>query len=185
MKHYLIYFPVLAMLVWGGCNRCEDPANPECKNYDPCYGQGTVSAEFTTEEGSTFWPHRLPVFRSVLASNRLVLRAVQELDSYEWQVGAEPTPRTGREITVSFGWVAYGRVPIRLIARGTPNLACDPDDDGIDTVTREIMVLDREESPISGRFFGRHTHLPAEQGFEVEIKVRPAIPYMDSLTYPA
>ncbi|MDX2284411.1 MAG: hypothetical protein NW241_09625 [Bacteroidia bacterium] len=185
MKNHLICLPVLALLAWGGCKPCDDPANPECRNYDPCYVQGAVSAEFTMEEARNFWPERLPIFRSVSASNWVVLRAVQELDSYEWQVGTEPAPRTGREIAVSFGWVAYGRVPIRLIARGAPNLACDPDDDGIDTVTREIMVLDREESPISGRFRGRHTHLPAEPDFEVEIRLRGPIPYMDSVPVPA
>ncbi|MDX1906977.1 MAG: hypothetical protein SF053_08060, partial [Bacteroidia bacterium] len=95
MKKYLICLPVLALLVWGGC-KCDDPTNPECKNYDPCYVQGAVSAEFTMEESHTFWPDRMPIFRSVSANNRVVLRAIQELDSYEWQVGTEPTPRTGR-----------------------------------------------------------------------------------------
>lgn len=27
-------------------NSCCDPTNPECPNYDPCYGQSPVTAEF-------------------------------------------------------------------------------------------------------------------------------------------
>ena len=185
MKNLLLLTALLGLLAWSGCKRCDDPSNPECRNYDPCYVQGPVSAEFSMwEKAGLGWPEALPIHRSVSARNRLILRAEQELDSYEWYIGDEAEPRTGPEVVVSFGWVPRGRIPIRLIARGEPNLACDPDDDGIDTVDKEVFVLDFEDLPIAGRYRGRHTHRIGEKPFEVEILRMAEWRYLDTTQFP-
>ncbi len=186
MNKTLLYAIGLAMLLamaTSGCDRCDDPANPECRNYDPCLVQGAVSAEFEMFEKHLFWPEELPVNGKISAGNSVILRARQELDSYEWYVGQELNPRLGKEVEVSFGGVPYNRIQIRLVVKGTPNLACDPNDDGIDTVIRNLEVIDPELLPISGKFKGRHQHIQ-EEDFVIEIRLRPNRPYMDSVPPP-
>ena len=42
------------MLCFNGCKKdtiCNDPTDPNCKNYDPCYGKTPVSADFGIYEG--------------------------------------------------------------------------------------------------------------------------------------
>lgn len=173
------FIPFLLLLVFTGCKPCDDPTDPECKNYDPCYVQGAVSAEFSMQEKGFGWFESLEITNSVSANNNLILVAEQELESYEWQIGTEPNPRLGRTSTVYFGGTPYEKIAIRLIAKGTPNLACDPLDDGIDTLTKEIQVVKYEELPISGKFKGRHVHLPNEEEFEIEIRLRPEPPRMN------
>jgi len=170
--------------IWSGCQRCDDPADPACRNYDPCYEVGPVSAKFNMFEKTRGWHDRLPIHKTLNAWNSLILEAEQELDSYEWYVGDEATPRTGRTITIQFGGNPYGRIPIKLIVKGKPNLACDPNDDGIDSVQKEVFVTSVDDLPIQGRFKGRNTHLPDETPFEVEILIMPEWKYLDTTYYP-
>ncbi len=30
--------------------KCTDPSNPECSNYDPCWGKSELSSDFAIEE---------------------------------------------------------------------------------------------------------------------------------------
>jgi hypothetical protein len=179
----LILVVGFAAFTTSGCKRCDDPSDPDCKNYDPCFVQGAVSAEFELFEKGFGWPDQLPVRRQINACNSVILRAKQELDSYEWYIGSELNPRTGRQVTVSFGCTPYGQIPIRLVVKGPPNLICDPNDDGIDTLVRDLFVLRSDSLPISGKFRGRHQHIQEEE-FVVEIRLRPNRPYMDSIPPP-
>jgi hypothetical protein len=48
---YLFALIIVSTLVLQSCkDYCEDPSNPECCNYDPCYNQGSTSAHFIIEE---------------------------------------------------------------------------------------------------------------------------------------
>lgn len=181
---FTVLFALFLAAASMGCNRCDDPANPECRNYDPCFVRGAVSAEFEMYENSMWWPEQLPVDSQINSCNALVLTAKQDLDSYEWQIGTEPTPRMGRTVTVTFGCAPFNRIAIRLIVKGQPNLACDPDDDGIDTVMKYVAVRPFDSLMIAGRFKGRHTHIQEEEDFVVEIRMRPDRPYMDSVPPP-
>ncbi len=169
---------MLLAMAASGCDRCDDPTNPECRNYDPCLVQGAVSAEFEMFENGFGWPEQLPVVGQINSCNTLVLTASQDLDSYEWLIGLEPTPRLGRTVTVTFECTPFNRIAIRLIVKGQPNLACDPNDDGIDTVIKYVAVRPSDSLMIGGRFRGRHTHIQEEDDFVVEIRMRPDRPYM-------
>ena len=43
------YYLLILALLWAGCKEddeeeCFDPTNPECSNYDPCYGNEPTAA---------------------------------------------------------------------------------------------------------------------------------------------
>jgi len=50
MKNLLLFTALLSLLAWSGCKRCDDPTDPECENYDPCYVANPLSPDFSIEE---------------------------------------------------------------------------------------------------------------------------------------
>ncbi|MEM6265546.1 MAG: hypothetical protein AAGI38_23795 [Bacteroidota bacterium] len=182
-KYFLLLLVGLCLMCWSGCKNCDDPTNPECDNYDPCMLNPVISAEFTMEEGSWVWPDNMEIHQTLNPGFTLFLTANHEADHYEWWIGQEVEPRTGRDAKVTFGGYPYGKLLITLIAKGTPSLVCDPNDDGIDTVTKEIEVADWRRMPILGRYKGNHIHTPEDE-FTIEVLISAEPPYMGMDTIP-
>ncbi len=78
-------------------------------------------------------------------------------DELEWIIGNDPQHRFGKQIYVQFfsADVSGLTIPITLIAKKEPNLLCNPNDDGIDTLTRNIY-FDPAPSNIYGHFLGNN-----------------------------
>ena len=95
--------------------------------------------------------------------------------SYEWRVGNDPRVFTQKSFGLGFNTAnLYGTVPVRLIARRPPNLACFAKDDGVDTLTKSLTIVPYAlaTSPILGRFRGANLDAPADT-FTVRILVEP------------
>lgn len=175
-------------LTTSGCKRCDDPGDPECKNYDPCYGQTEVSAEFDMFEvvhSSSTMDWEVEVTTGKLAHRR-PLRLVG-LDSgevsHEWIIGLEPTARKGQTQVVPF-WNWRGTVKITHIVTGPPRSDCFPDDDGIDTVVKTIEVLDYDENlPIIGTYRG-YLELDPEHIFDIEVLFNPDWNWIEVMNLP-
>ena len=83
-------------------------------------------------------------------------------ESYQWLVGNEATPRTGKRIAVGFTKSVVPESPIKVtcIAKKKPDSNCFPNDNGVDTVTRFIYFFDPEsdkkqhQPPIFGKYYG-------------------------------
>lgn len=69
------------------CDRkCHDAGNPDCENYDPCYGKQRTSAAFKIEENvGEMWIEG----DTVEGGNMVRFTALQDADSFIWQLGAE------------------------------------------------------------------------------------------------
>lgn len=89
--------------------------------------------------------------------------------SYQWLVGAIDQ-RTGQTIVVDFDKKTLGAIPVRLIAKRPPNLACFPKDDGVDTLTKVLTLMPWRDprAPIYGKFQGANKDTPADT-FSVRI----------------
>jgi hypothetical protein len=54
-----ILYPILSLVVFAAmvlnsCKKecpCTDPSNPQCENYDPCYGKKTINTFFKVRPG--------------------------------------------------------------------------------------------------------------------------------------
>ncbi len=161
MKKLIPLFLALGMLVWQGCKRCDDPTNPECENFDPCWdAQPLQAADF-----KMWQPLRLdytaPVYDTVFMNKTLVLEADSGYESYEWTIGLDTTKRHTRLEPVEF-YAPYGRIDITLVVRWTPDTLCYPEDDGVDTVQKTIYVVDVKELPIWGSYHGYATSAPED-----------------------
>lgn len=148
----LITCSMAGILTWAGCKEeppCNDPTNPDCANYDPCYGKKPVTADFEMSQGWTIVPPRqveewIPdvAFRRGLIGFKPV--GYDEKDTtvkYTWLLGSEVIHEYHFER--SFIDTKEREIPITLIVEKKPDLSCFPEDDGKDTLTKLIKLVDR------------------------------------------
>lgn len=100
-------------------------------------------------------------------------------DEVEWIIGTDPTHRYGKQIYVQFfsNDVKGSTIPITCIVRKTPNLLCYPDDDGVDTIVRNVY-FDTAAPNHSGHFLGHNQDESPSDTFEVWIKPPTFSPYI-------
>lgn len=92
-------------------------------------------------------------------------------DSLRWIVGNHPEQFTTNEFSLFFNEDFAGEtIPVTLIAQKSPNLVCNPFDDGIDTLVRYLYVKPFDSTKV---FFGKFSGYNIEDGandlFEIEL----------------
>lgn len=79
---YFILSLLVAGLFFNACKKdtiCNDPANPSCKNYDPCFDKTPVSADFKifenvgsiANEADTLWINNPIIFKPINRNNTI------------------------------------------------------------------------------------------------------------------
>jgi hypothetical protein len=142
------------------CKRCNDPSNPDCKNYDPCYGKTAASADFDIFErnrwkGGANW---IEVKSDTIIYGAFgVFRAKQNPDNdieYNWKIGFMEQEFTEPEVRLIFGNEVFGQtLPIRLITTKKQDQTCITNPKELrDTVTKFLHIT----SPMRSRIFGKY-----------------------------
>lgn len=151
MKNTIITMLLLgAVVLLGGCP--EEPIKP-----DPCAGVVATSADFTIKEMLDGLKIEAD---TILPYNTVEFSAKYPADEYEWKVGLDDRTWTTKTFTLDFHGFS-GSVNVRLIAkRKTINKECTPDDDGIDTVTKTLVVI--VKPAIVGSFRGANIENPLD-----------------------
>jgi hypothetical protein len=144
---------------------CLDPTNPDCDNYDPCYGKTLPSAKFIMEEGGMReWQNgqQVEIFYpdSVFQGFGIRFRSeLTDLDKYQhtWYVGSEVFENVATPPYRNFGSVPRPQnITISHVIEYTPDLQCFPDDDGKDSVAQTFrLIADYRELQTYGKFQGR------------------------------
>ena len=149
--------PALALLgsalLWAGCSHdapAPDPclgtrANPLSFRFLENYGTPTPDTAFTKQTIS-FEAPRAPY------------------TAYQWQVGNDPRSFTQRKLSLYFPEAANGTYAVRLIATRPPNRQCFAKDDGVDTLTQVLTLVNRSQqrAAIYGKFLGSNTDTPRD-----------------------
>lgn len=146
VQKLLILLPLVLLLT--ACPE-DDPVKP-----DPCEGKKPVTAEFEIIEGSPI--NKIQLINqddTVMSINRVTFKAIGNYDSYRWRLIDDPRIFSGQQHVVQFD-EPYGKITVELIVQGKPNLQCFPDDDGIDTLYKDIFVKDRFQTSIYGNYKG-------------------------------
>jgi hypothetical protein len=155
------------------CNRCkeecDDASNPECPNYvapvDPCSGLSPVSADFTisaraSSAGAGY--HKIIEIDGKVYSNKLViLHALEEGASYKWVLGLDTIYDQSYEFTFPDNFIGQ-TIPIKLIVTKTPNSACFPQDNGMDTLIQYMQVIDGCDASYQGVYYGAWDDAPLD-----------------------
>lgn len=155
-------------------NPCCDASNPECANYDPCFGRtDAVSADFRTEKR-----------RSLSLTRSLILQAdtffaggdvyfVAEdsnAESYEWKVGSDSRTFIDQEFFLRFDCPSslYQDIYVQLITERLSDSICTNTDLLRDTVRKMIYFIKEIESPVFGKYRGYLKNDPSTQ-FDIDI----------------
>ena len=100
-----------------------------------------VSADFVMEELTTPNPNFVQYTSTdtIYADKNVRFRALENDAEYTWIIGSEVIHE--QEVTRYFGTDLSGDViPIQLIVKKKANTICFPNDDGVDTVTKYLVV---------------------------------------------
>jgi hypothetical protein len=155
----------------GSCTYCSEPTNPQCPNYDPCYGIGPVTAQFDAFErlGASASLNKFIITSDKFLNNVIKFEAKELGANYSWTIGTE-TLNT-RSVVRSFtNENLIGQIiPVTLVVEKTPNLSCNPNDDGRDSLTRYFEVLGRCGTLLKDTFVGVWKETPMDT-FEVSIR---------------
>jgi hypothetical protein len=155
----------IGMLV-NGCKEdcpCDDPTDPVCENYHPCFGQDTINTFFKVRPGDRGfgppeeWCDLIACDTFNASSVRFDIPDGNPTNStYEWQIGSEAETRKSEGFEVDFsdylrdnGWEAW--ISVTLIIRTPMNECLKSEEETVKTVTRELFFT---EEQIAGLFLG-------------------------------
>lgn len=165
----LITAMVCSLLFTTGCRHCDDPTNPDCGNYNPCYGVSDVASfecsEYFDENTDLLVKCDTMVFNGASSS---IFKSNRDYLTYDWQIGSDTNLRHGKTFAITFN-KSFGTIPVTLIGKRAPNPKCIPNDDGVDTLTKLITIVDWKASPLIGRYTGSLVSNPKDT-FTIEIK---------------
>ena len=135
---------------------CKDPTNPKCGNYDRCYGKKPVTADF--EIGLSENPSVITPFSGMFEEDTIFPKGVLRFRAkikgakYTWKLGSETIYDSA--FSRLFVNVSYGRYKVTLIIEKEPDLACFPEDDGRDTLTRYFHIVESCKLQTTGSYKG-------------------------------
>jgi len=105
-----VLLAVLAGAVLAGCRDdddapCSDATNPECPNYDPCFGNEPTAAFKMRGTSVSFSVSENLVAEwcdTIFNSGVEFVADMENADSYEWYIGTEIEPRSDRSFKLGF-----------------------------------------------------------------------------------
>ncbi len=147
---------ILLLVTVGSCKkRCQDPSNPECENYNPCYGKAPVTASMIMDQSlSAFWFEEdfyetgdtlFPLLFSYIR-----FRNNASNTQATWILGKDTV--IGQQVERHFKSLPYGAYPVTLIVKGSADSSCFPKDDGIDTITKYVYTIPICQLNVFGTF---------------------------------
>jgi hypothetical protein len=152
---YLVILLVGVAFVLNSCKEdcpCTDnPTNPECDNYDPCWNKQPVTGDFEiSQQPVTFYPDYigdwhpdLKFFRGLIGFRPVNFIEGDTSVKYTWLLGSEVVHDYYLERDFSdTRQTGENNIPITLIVEKEPDLDCFPLDDGKDTITKYIQLVE-------------------------------------------
>ena len=152
---HTVRLPALALLgsalLWTGCRK-DTPVKPAP---DPCVGTKANPLSFRFLEN-----YGTPTPDTAFTKQTISFEAPgAPYTAYQWQVGSDPRSFTQRKFSLYFPEAMNGTHAVRLIATRPPNTRCFAKDDGVDTLTQVLTLVNRtqQRAAIYGKFQGSNT----------------------------
>ncbi|PGH40437.1 MAG: hypothetical protein CRN43_03040 [Candidatus Nephrothrix sp. EaCA] len=157
---------------------------------DPCAGLKPISADFKFYQkfigiDSIFYIDTVIMNpdRNIYIPEKVWLIANEEKATYRWELEDYPKNNTTKSFFLDFDQ-PFGNIEVKLIVTKEPNTSCFPNDDGADTVTKTLVVLDgsKFKYAFEGTFTGCLTDNPSDI-FDITIVNLGAPPQRDYKGY--
>jgi hypothetical protein len=163
---------VLSFFGLQSCEKCDNPCNAECENYDPCCGKTPASASFkiyevigaSDEIRNNFELSDLAT-DTIVYTNFALFKADSEADYYEWSVGNDPRVWNTREFTLRFGKPHYTPIKVTLKVFKKDDESCFSNVPDTSIFTRSLYTAPKEDSKTLGRYEGRLGREPNRDNF--------------------
>lgn len=154
LKFLMLLLGFIAFMMLQSCKEncpCDDPTNPTCENYDPCWGKDTINTFFKVRPGDNGFPppeewcDLIPCDTFNASSVRFdIPEGNPENSTYEWQIGSEAEPRKGKGFEVDFSdYLIAGKwetwISVSLTIRTPINDCLENPKNTLVTVTRELF----------------------------------------------
>ena len=143
MKKLLLILPLLLLLYIVACKKEQPQMVNEVTN--PCDCAHEVSADFLMEEEGKYQGSLTPLYKTetdtMYSERPLLFTALEDAAEYTWYIGAEVI--TEQKFWRFFDNSLIGQtLPMTLVVKKTPNNTCFPNDDGYDSITKYITIVD-------------------------------------------
>lgn len=135
---------------------CCDPTNPECANYDPCYGKEATSADFAILQPYAQVGPNAGIYFEDSVTFGAAMRFVAEdttADTYRWILGLD-TIYDEVEVSSSTFNLPVGSYPVSLRVTKEVDSLCFPLDNGVDEKTKFFTKIDGCDAAIWGDYRG-------------------------------
>lgn len=145
---------------------CFDPTNPQCKNYDPCYGQKPVTADIELSQrielGAIIGENVVYItdHNNIFPKSQIRFHCPLDNAKYTWILGSETI--TSQTFERHFFDSPFDTYSVRLIVEKTPNKSCFPADNGIDTMTLKFKIVKVCELASVGVFKGKWDNIQSD-----------------------
>ena len=160
----------LILIIAQGCckEKCHDLNNPECENYEPCYGKIPVKASIKIGLMNTFMPvngdekfinedsvfcapvdDKWPLY-SARHSQFIGFKCMTPGVKTTWKLGSETITDSFYARSFSSNKGIMGKYKVTLMVEKEPDLRCFPLDDGKDTLEKTFTFVPNTELPIMG-----------------------------------
>lgn len=141
-----------------GCG-CDDPTDPSCDNYDPCFFE-KQKPNLDFDIYQTFLGRNQPFFLgdTILTGYPAYFEAnTEDGISYEWWYGIDTVTTEENNIQINFSLsdstlLINNPVPITLVVEYEPNRECYPNHTGRDTITKYIYFRMRRDAAYMGKW---------------------------------
>jgi hypothetical protein len=119
--------------------KCYDKSNPDCENYDPCFGQTATNADFKQQIMFGDKLIDIDTFAGPIwdVASGVTFTAIQNFDSCWWEHGLETIVNEKQFFRLNY---PVGKISTQLILKRQPNNKCYPFDKGKDTVEKSFIV---------------------------------------------
>ena len=213
LLYILLFVSGIAVMLYG-CKEdcpCDDPTNPVCDNYDPCFGKRTVNTFFKVRRSYGGFPPPgdwCDLTPSDTFNGSTIHFSIPDgglgNQSYEWQIGSEAETRKGEAFEVDFsdylrdnGWETW--IPITLNIRTPLNECLSDPNDTLVTVTRELFFTETNTPSVpTGKYKGYFTNEPDNEvtieflsvdkwlhkGIDFPVFLTVGLPNIDSFMFP-
>ncbi len=149
--------------------KCNDSTDINCPNYDSCLVKKPVSADFLIEYnfagiGQDWQPEESHIWQGDVR-----FTAIEEDADYTWYLGSEIIK--DRSFIRNFSKVGNGATIVpTLVVNKFPDTACFPSDDGHDSLSKNLTVLNTCDYLFSNTWRGSWERSPLDT-FEIAIEL--------------
>jgi hypothetical protein len=174
LRSWLMPLMLLSLLAMGSCEKCDDPCNIDCENYDPCCGQSRADASFKIYELLKQMPIEDHLgfegedvaTDTIIATNFALFKADHEAEYYEWRVGNDPRVWNDREFKLRFSTIPfYTPVEVQLKVYKKTDQSCFPNVSDTAVFTRTLVTVPLDSSLMIGHFKGYLDSSPNDANF--------------------